>query len=54
MEKFHLKTDNQQSFAGNKLRLQDYFFSLHKPLAMVYYILAYCHGRGSAAFEENS
>lgn len=26
MEKFHLKTDNQQSFAGNKLRLQDYFF----------------------------
>lgn len=26
MERFHLKTDNQQSFAGNKVRLQDYFF----------------------------
>lgn len=26
MERFHLKTDNQQNFAGNKVRLQDYFF----------------------------
>lgn len=26
MERFHLKTDNQQSVVGNKLRLQDYFF----------------------------
>lgn len=26
MERFHLKTDNQQNFTGNKFRLQDYFF----------------------------
>lgn len=26
MERFHLKTDSQQNFVGNKLRLQDYFF----------------------------
>ena len=26
MERFHLKTDTQQNFVGNKLRLQDYFF----------------------------
>lgn len=54
MERYHLKTDNQQSSTGNKFRVKDYFFSLYRSLAVVYYIFAYSDGRSRIIFEMHS